>query len=105
MKKIYTLTAVIACIATSITAQEIDITAKNISIPSGTTASIANNNTYFGEQISASGSIKKNYSIINTGTANLVLSGNPLVSVNNADFSVTVLPASTIVPGGSTNFE
>jgi len=104
MKKIYTA-ALLLCLSKGFWAQEIDITGKNISIPSGATLSIANNNTYFGEQISASGSIKKSYSIVNTGTANLVLSGNPLVSITNSDFSVVAMPAATILPGGSTSFE
>lgn len=103
MKKIVT-TFLAACLTPLINAQEIDISSKNISIISGAVATSPNNNTDFGEQISASGSISKTFIISNTGTTNLVLSGNPMVTVNNADFSVTGMPVSPIPPGGSTSF-
>ena len=104
MNKLFTTTTILAFSAL-LNAQEIDVKGKNIGIANNATVTSANNNTYFGEQISTSGSIRKMFTIVNTGSVNLVLSGNPMVTTNNADFTVTSMPTSPVLPGGSTSFE
>lgn len=102
MKKLITCILLISVF--TIQSQEIDITGKNISIVNASGATSPNNNSDFGEQITTSGQIVKTFEIVNTGTANLILSGTPLVSVNNADFSVINQPVSPVLPGQSTKF-
>ncbi len=98
----YLLFSIFGCLsALFLNAQEIDITGRNLSIPSGTTATSRNNDTYFGEQISSSGSLSETFTIKNTGTSNLTLS---VPTISNADFTVTANPTSPVLPGGSTSF-
>ncbi len=102
MKKL--ITSILLTSVFTLQSQEIDITGKNISIINTSGVTSTNNNTDFSEQITASGQIVKTFEIVNTGTANLILSGTPLVSLNNADFSVTAMPTSPVLPGQSTKF-
>jgi hypothetical protein len=104
MNRLFTTTTILA-FSTLLSAQEIDIKGKNIGIINNASVTTANNNTYFGEQLSTSGAIRKMFTIVNTGSANLVLSGSPMVTVSNTDFTVTSMPTSPVLPGGSTSFE
>ncbi|MCW1922766.1 choice-of-anchor D domain-containing protein [Luteolibacter arcticus] len=57
--------------------------------------------------VSLGGSSDITFTIRNSGNADLVLSGSPRVAVtgtNAAQFVVTSMPASPVVPGGSTTF-
>jgi len=64
--------------------------------------------TDFGNVLVDGGSVEHTFTIENTGTADLILNGTPLVSVSGAnpgDFTVTVDPNSTVASGGgTTNF-
>ena len=87
---------------------EIDIQGNNVSIADGTTAVNTANNTDFESTNTASGSITKRFTILNTGGQTLTLSGDPLVTItgtNSSDFSLTSVPNSTITSSGSTTFD
>ena len=87
---------------------EIDIQGNNVSIPDGTTATSTSNNTDFGSINTASGSITKRFTILNTGGQTLTLSGDPLVAIsgtNASDFSLTSVPSSSIANSSSTTFD
>jgi hypothetical protein len=79
-----------------------------IAITNGSTTPSTSNGTDFGPTTVTSGSVSQTYTIKNSGTAILNLTGNPLVSIsgtNAADFSVTTQPSSTVaMSGGTTTF-
>lgn len=87
---------------------EIDIQGNATSIPDGTTVTSSSNDTDFGTTNTASGSITKRFTILNTGGQTLTLSGNPLVTIsgtNSSDFSLSIAPSSSITSSGSTTFD
>lgn len=86
---------------------EIDIQGNGLSIASGDTTPSNSDGTDFGGTGVSGGSVERTFTILNTGTEELALSGSPLVSISGAsasDFSVTAVPTSPIAAGGSTNF-
>lgn len=86
-------------------APEIDIQGNGIAIADGETATSAPNDTDFGSISTSSGSVIKTYTILNTGTSDLTLSGNPTISGADASqFSVTANPSLIINQSASTNF-
>ncbi|MCK6641843.1 MAG: choice-of-anchor D domain-containing protein, partial [Bacteroidia bacterium] len=99
MKKLLSL--VIGLITTQILiGQEIDVTGKNISIPSGSATYTSKRNTFFGYQVSSQGSITKTFTIKNYGYSNLTIG----VVTATGDFTVTAQPVSPVAPGGFTTF-
>ena len=86
---------------------EMNVQGNNLSIPDGNaTPSIANHTDFAGTAVSG-GTVSRTFTIQNTGTASLSLSGSPRVAVsgtNAADFTVTAQPASPVAAGGSTTF-
>jgi hypothetical protein len=63
------------------------------------------NNTVFGTQYVGAGSVSRTYTIQNTGSYELKLTGTPLVSImNSTDFSVTTQPNPIVARGASTTF-
>jgi hypothetical protein len=99
MKKLLSLA--IALITTQILiGQEIDVTGKNISIPSGSATYTSKRNTFFGYQVSSQGSITKTFTIKNYGYSNLTVG----VVTATGDFTVTAQPVSPVAPGGFTTF-
>ncbi|WP_460473558.1 Ig-like domain repeat protein, partial [Emticicia fontis] len=90
------------------TASEINVKGNNTSITSGDTSPVTNDDTDFGSQSVASGTIVKTFTIENTGTAVLNLTGTPKVSIsgtNASDFTVSVQPASSVASNSTTTFE
>jgi uncharacterized repeat protein (TIGR01451 family) len=88
-------------------APEIDVRGKGQSIPSGSTTPSTANGTDFGS-IAVSGSpVVHTFTISNTGSADLNLSGTPIVALSSGThFVVSAQPvSSTIAPGGATAFE
>jgi hypothetical protein len=84
---------------------EIDLSANGISIADGSTNILSSNNTDFGT-ISTCNSVKKNFTIQNTGQGSLIINGITLTGINAADFIVAGLTFPvTIAPGGSGIFE
>ncbi|MEM6839224.1 MAG: choice-of-anchor D domain-containing protein [Cyanobacteria bacterium P01_C01_bin.120] len=87
-------------------APEIDIQGNSVSIADGDTTPSTADDTNFGFQAVASGSITKTFTINNLGSNDLVLSGSPLVQLSDdTHFSVSAQPASFASVGGSTTFD
>ncbi|MBN1781025.1 choice-of-anchor D domain-containing protein [bacterium] len=86
---------------------EIDIQGNGVSIVNGDDSPDPADHTDFGIMNIGAGSIARTFTIRNTGSANLTLSGSPSVSLSgSSDFSVTQQPASaTIGAGGSVQCE
>ncbi len=77
-------------------------------IANGSVTPSVTNDTDFGTANVVSGTVAHTFTINNTGTAALNLTGSPKVSLsgtNAADFSVTALPASPVAASGSTTFQ
>ena len=90
------------------TAPEINITGNSVTINDGDTTPSTADHTDFGSILAAAGTIVRTFTIQNTTGADLTLNGSPIVALsgtNPADFSVTTLPATTIVAGNSTTFQ
>lgn len=89
-------------------APEINVTGNGVSIADGDATPSATDHTDFGSLDITTGTLDRTFTIQNTGTYALALSGSPRVVVtgaNAADFSVTTQPASgTVATGGSTTF-
>jgi hypothetical protein len=85
---------------------EIDVLGNGVSIATGDSTPAAADHTNFGGVAVNSGSVVRAFTIRNTGTVALPLSGSPLVSVNgNSAFTVSTQPASnSIAAGGSSTF-
>ena len=87
---------------------EITVEGNNTVIPDGDTTPSMTDNTDFGDVDTDSGTVSRNFVIRNIGTANLNLTGTPVVALsgdNASDFSVTIQPASLVVAGGTTTFQ
>jgi hypothetical protein len=89
------------------TAPEINILGKGNPIADGDTTPVATDDTDFGKTKLVGGVVTRTFTIQNTGTSDLSLSGTPRVTVsgaNAADFTVTVQPSATIAAGASVTF-
>jgi len=89
-------------------APEINIQGNAVNIIAGDTSPSVSDGTDFGTVYNVSGSSAHSFIIYNMGGGDLLLSGNPLVSIsgtNSSDFTVTALPGNTIAgAGGSETF-
>ncbi len=89
------------------TAPEINVKGNSTTIASGDTTPSTTDDTDFGSTAVNGGTVMKTFTIENTGTADLTLTGTPKVSLsgtNAADFSVTTQPTSPVTASGSTTF-
>jgi hypothetical protein len=91
------------------TAPEIAVSGNSVDIDNGDTTPDVADHTDFGSQLVSSGTVVRTFTITNSGTAALNLTGTPRVAVSGthaADFTVT-LDASTpvAVSGGTTTFQ
>ena len=90
-------------------APEINIIGNGNSIADGDTTPSFTDDTDFGNVITAAGLQTNTFTIENTGTLNLNLTGgSPYLSItgtNAVDFSIAVIPSSTISASGSTTFQ
>jgi len=87
---------------------EINIKGNNTDIVNGDTIPSTTDHTDFGSALVDGETVTRTFTIENLGTANLTLSGNPLVQItgtNSSDFTVIVNPSSTIAANGSTTFQ
>ena len=87
---------------------EIDVRGNKVSIANGDTTPTMADHTDFGSLDIAGGTLVRTFTISNTGTAALTLSGSPLVAVsgtNAGDFTVTTQPAGSVAASGSTTFQ
>ena len=89
-------------------APEINLVGNAVSIVDGdATPSTTDFTDFGGTDFVDGGSITRTFTIQNTGTGALTLSGAPLVAVsgtNAADFTITALPAASVAAAGSTTF-
>jgi alpha-tubulin suppressor-like RCC1 family protein len=88
--------------------REIEIAGSGVSIPDGSTTPGPANHTDFGSVAVGSGTVTRTFTIRNTGTLPLNLTGTPRVAVGGthaADFTVTQQPSSPVGPGASTSFQ
>jgi hypothetical protein len=84
-------------------APEMNVHNDNYSIPDGFVTP-----ENFGTTGTTFGSVTRRYKVQNLGTANLVLSGTPIVQITGAnpgDFTVTMQPTTPIAPGGDIPFD
>ncbi len=89
----------------SLPAPEINVTGNGVSIADGDTTPSAADDTDFGTL--SSGSVARTFTIENTGSAALNLTGTPKVSITGAsaaDFTVTAQPVSPVNAGSTTTF-
>ncbi|WP_037299797.1 BspA family leucine-rich repeat surface protein [Runella limosa] len=78
---------------------DINIKGNNTPIADGSTTPSLTNFTDFGEQMVTTGMIERTFTIENTGSPYLLLTGDPLVDISGThtnDFSVTTMPSSSI---------
>jgi hypothetical protein len=87
---------------------EMDVSGSDHSIGTSDLVPAADDETDFGAVPSNSNSVTHTFTIVNTGNADLHLTGAPRVAVTGAqatDFTVLVQPGSSIVPGSSSAFQ
>ncbi|MFN8354743.1 MAG: BspA family leucine-rich repeat surface protein [Spirosomataceae bacterium] len=87
---------------------EIDLIGNGTSIPNNSYPPNTADHTDLGSVDALSGTIVRTFTIENTGTLPLSLSGSPLVEITGtdaADFSVSTLPSTSINPSNSTTFQ
>ena len=88
---------------------EMDLVGNSQSIPDGDSTPSLTDHTDFGGVSVSGGTITRTFTIENTGTANLNLTGTTEVTLSGpqaGDFSVTSQPISPVDPGGgTTNFQ
>lgn len=90
------------------TAPEMDVQGNAVSIVDGDSTPSLTDHTDFGDALVAGGTVVRTYTIRNTGTAMLNLTGSPRVAVSGthaADFTVTTQPAATVAAGGTAAFQ
>ena len=92
------------------TPPEIDISGNGNSIPDGDTTPDASDDTDFGGILISAGSVVHTFTITNdaSATADITLSGSPIVEITGthaSDFIVTADPSTPVSPGGSTTFQ
>ena len=79
----------------------------SIAIPTGDVTTRTTDSTLFGNVESASGSVSKTFTIKNTGSGPLALTGSPKVAISGADagaFSITTQPTGPVAVNGSATF-
>ncbi len=89
---------------------EIDVQGNSISISDGDSSPSSGNDTDFGDADQYGGATTHTFTIYNSGSGDLSLTGSPVVAIsgsNASDFSVSQQPASTTVSaqGGTTTFQ
>ena len=86
-------------------AAEMDVTGNSISITDGDTTPSAADDTDFGSEVVNTTPVCNTFTIENSGTSDLTLSGTPIVDITGThagDFTVTTQPTSPVASGGGT---
>ncbi|MCF6237332.1 MAG: choice-of-anchor D domain-containing protein, partial [Candidatus Marinimicrobia bacterium] len=89
------------------TAPEIQVTGNGLEIVAGDASPSLTDSTYFGDVTASLGVSYVTYTIHNSGTTTLNLTGTPLVNILGdaaTEYAVTSLPSSTVSANGSTTF-
>ncbi len=87
---------------------EMDVKGNSVSIADGDSTPSTTDHTDFGKTGLASGTVTHTFTIYNTGSGTLNLSGSPRVVVGGAhggDFTVTTQPSASVAASGSTTFD
>jgi len=87
---------------------EIDVQGNSVSIADGDNTPSLTDQTDFGSALVTGGTVVQSYTIRNTGTAGLNLTGSPRVVVGGThavDFTVSTQPAASVAAGGTTTFQ
>ncbi|MBC8375128.1 MAG: choice-of-anchor D domain-containing protein [FCB group bacterium] len=85
---------------------EADVSGNSTSIFDGDTSPSVNDDTFFGSADIVTGVVSHTFTISNSGSSSLTLSGSPAVVISGthaADFSVTTQPAASVGPSGGTD--
>jgi len=87
---------------------EVDVSGNSTSIFDGDSSPSVTDDTFFGSTDIVTGVVNHTFTITNSGSSNLDLSGSPVVVLQGshaADFSITTQPAALVNPsGGSDDF-
>lgn len=86
------------------TPREINAQGNSVTIADGSTVPSVTDSTDFGVQSVCNGTITRTFTIQNGGTTTLGVTGVTITGTNASDFTVTLAPASTVAPSGSTTF-
>ncbi|NUO03119.1 MAG: choice-of-anchor D domain-containing protein, partial [Saprospiraceae bacterium] len=92
----------------AVAGQEINVKGNGVSIPDGSAAPNTADYTDFGWTTVAAGTITRTFSIENTGTSNLTLTGGMPVTIGGphaGDFTVLMQPGSPVGLGGMAQFQ
>jgi hypothetical protein len=93
----------------TIYAPEMNVLGNSVSIVDGDNTPFASDFTDFGSTTVTSGTVVRTFTIQNTGTSALSLTGSsPYITIsgtNAADFSITAIPSNSIATSGSTTFQ
>ena len=84
---------------------EIDITGNGVSIPDGDSSPSPADHSDFSSADIATGAVSRTFTIANSGTGDLDLTGTPKVALSGADaadYSVTAQPSTPVGSGGGT---
>jgi len=88
---------------------EMAISGNGVGIADGDSTPAVADHTDFGSTITTGGSVVRTFTVTNSGTSSLTLTGAPKVAIggtNAADFTVSVMPASPMAAtNGSTTFQ
>src|SRR6185503_9953138 len=87
------------------TTPEIAVTGDSVEIADGDDTPDLADHTDFGGVNFAGATLVRTFTIMNSGTANLTLGGVTVSGPHAADFAVSVQPAATVAPDGSTAFQ
>jgi hypothetical protein len=93
---------------TGSTSPEINVLGNAVSIADGDTTPSTADHTDFGTVSFPGGTVTRTFTIQNTGSGPLTLSGTPMVAIsgaNAADFLVVVQPSASVAAAGSTTFQ
>ncbi len=97
------------CVPNTVAAPEMDVQGNAVSIADGDATPALTDHTDFGSALVAGGTVTRTFTVRNTGSAALNLSGTPKVAVGGAqaaEFTVTLQPASPVAAAtGSTTFQ
>jgi len=84
------------------TGPQMGVTGNGVHIPNGKSTPLLTDNTDFGSALTIGGMITRIFTVQNTGLSPLMVSN--VVIAGSTDFTVTAVPAASIVPGEATTF-
>ncbi|MBK8700631.1 MAG: choice-of-anchor D domain-containing protein [Saprospiraceae bacterium] len=84
---------------------EINVQGNGNNIADGDMSPSLSDHTDFGSQSVCVGTIIRTFTIQNTGSANLTISGVSITGSHAADFTVTAMPSSPVTPGNNTSLQ